>query len=179
MTRARMIAPSVALLQPASTPHDVEHAALAALVARFNAVRHAVVTAPRDLEALRSEILAMRERMRAAHPIAAGLFDVKHSPGGMVDAEFVTQFLVLAHSRQHPGLEPNLGNITLLRRAEEAGLLPPGVGQGGGDAYRSLRRRQHMARLNEQSTQFPPADVAAERDAILALWRAAFGKIPA
>jgi glutamate-ammonia-ligase adenylyltransferase len=118
----------------------------------------------------------MRERMRAAQHIGAGLFDLKHSPGGMIDAEFVTQYLVLSASRDHPELEPNLGNIALLRRAEAAGLLPPGIGQRAGDAYRALRRRQHMARLDELPTQLPPdAAIAAERDAILAAWQAVFG----
>jgi glutamate-ammonia-ligase adenylyltransferase len=166
MTRARMIAPA---LQDAQ--------AAAALMAGFDAVRHAVITAPREHAALKAEIIAMRERIRAAQRIAANLFDLKHSPGGMVDAEFVTQFLVLAHSRAHPQLEPNLGNIALLRRAEEAGLLPPGTGQAAANAYRALRHAQHMARLNEQPTQVPPETVAAERDAILALWRAVFGRV--
>jgi len=168
MTRARIIGPA---------PGDaVDDAAGATLLARFDAVRHAVITAPRDQAALKAEIIAMRERMRAARPVAAGVFDVKHSPGGMVDAEFVTQFLVLTHSGAHPALEPNLGNIALLRRAEDAGLLPPGVGQRASDAYRSLRRLQHLARLNEQPAQAPLDDVAAEREAILALWRAVFDR---
>ena len=64
-------------------------------------MRQAVITAPRDLPALRREIAAMRERVRAARPVAPGRFDVKHSEGGMVDAEFAVQFLVLAHSGAH------------------------------------------------------------------------------
>ena len=144
------------------------------LVARFDAVRHAVITAPRDQAALRGEIVAMREKMRAAHPVKQGLFDVKHSPGGMVDAEFVTQYLVLAHSSDHPGLQPNLGNISLLRRAEEAGLLPEGVGQRAADAYRALRRVQHRARLDEQPTQVAPDTLAGERAAIQRLWQVVF-----
>ncbi|MDR0779691.1 MAG: hypothetical protein LBF16_03225, partial [Pseudomonadales bacterium] len=176
MTRARMIAPTLAAAHGALSPEGTPAAFSAALMARFDAVRHAVITAPRELAALRGEIIAMRERIRAAQPVRAGLFDLKHSPGGMVDAEFVTQFLVLAESRVHPELEPNLGNIALLRCAEDAGLLPAGVGQQAGDAYRSLRRRQHLARLDEQPTQLPPdASIAAERDAILALWSAVFG----
>ncbi|RYF70364.1 MAG: hypothetical protein EOO22_14465, partial [Comamonadaceae bacterium] len=102
----------------------------AALAHRFDGVREAVITAPRDVRRLREEIVAMRERVRAAHPVKDGWFDVKHSPGGMVDAEFAVQFLVLAQSGQHPGLVPNVGNIALLQRAEGAGLLPPGVGEG-------------------------------------------------
>ena len=141
---------------------------------RFNAVRHAVITAPRDHTALRAEITAMREKMRAAHPVPAGQFDVKHSPGGMIDAEFVTQYLVLAHTREHPELEPNLGNIALLQRAETAGLLPAGVGHAAADAYRHLRHLQHLARLDEQNTQIEPEPVAGQRTAIQRLWQAVF-----
>ena len=167
MTRARMVPPS-APTAVASSPSDP-------LTARFDAVRHAVITAPRDHAALRGEIIAMREKMRNAHPIRDGLFDVKHSPGGMVDAEFVTQYLVLAHTARHPGLAPNLGNIALLRRAEDAGLLPAGVGQAAADAYRALRRVQHRARLDEQPTQVAPDTLAGERLAIQQLWHTVFG----
>ena len=166
MTRARMVPPAVT---GSNSPQA------SAMEQRFNAVRHAVITAPRDHTALRAEITAMREKMRAAHPVPAGQFDVKHSPGGMIDAEFATQYLVLAHTREHPELEPNLGNIALLQRAEAAGLLPTGVGQAAADAYRSLRHAQHLARLDEQPLQVAPETLASERAAIGALWRAVFG----
>ena len=99
-----------------------------ALQERFDAVRQAVITAPRDTAALRAEIMAMRDKVRSAHPVKGERFDVKHSPGGMVDVEFCVQFLVLSQSAAHPELVPNVGNIALLQRAEAAGLLPPGVG---------------------------------------------------
>jgi glutamate-ammonia-ligase adenylyltransferase len=148
---------------------------LESLRPRFDAVRQAVVTAQRDVDALQREIFAMREKVRAAHPVKDGRFDLKHSPGGMVDAEFAVQFLVLSQSARHPELIPNVGNIALLQRAEAAGLLPAGVGQSAASAYRELRRRQHHARLNEESTQFPQDQLTAERDAVLALWRHVFG----
>ncbi len=163
----------------------------ASLHQRFDEVRHAVISAPRDVAALRAEIVAMRDKVRLAHPAKrkpAGLaqsalvsvpevepFDVKHATGGMVDAEFAVQFLVLAESGKHPELADNVGNIALLQRAERAGLLPPGVGYQAADAYRKLRRVQHEARLNEEPTQVRPASVQAERAAIQALWVAVFG----
>jgi len=113
--------------------------------------------------------------VRAARPVKAGLFDVKHSAGGMMDAEFALQYLVLAHAASHPGLQANAGNIALLQRAEADGLLPPGIGVAAADAYRELRRAQHRARLDEQPTQFEPATLAPQREAVLALWRAVFG----
>ena len=147
----------------------------AELQARFDAVREAVITSERDTAALRDEITTMRERVRSAHPVRDGQFDVKHSPGGMVDVEFVVQYLVLSYSAAHPELRENKGNITLLRRAEQVGLLPPGLGQAAADAYRELRRVQHRARLDEAPTQVAPAALQAERDVVLALWKAVFG----
>jgi glutamate-ammonia-ligase adenylyltransferase len=121
----------------------------------------------------------MRERVRQARPVKDGLFDVKHSPGGMMDAEFAVQYLVLAHGKTHPELLDNVGNIALLQRAEAGGLLPAGVGRAAADAYRELRRAQHRARLDEKPTQVEPAAVAGQRDAVLALWRVVFpGVLP-
>ena len=143
--------------------------------ARFEATRRAVLTAPRDAAALRDEVRAMREKLRGARPVPAGRFDVKHSPGGMMDVEFAVQFLVLAHSGTYTPLQDNKGNIALLQRAEDAGLLPAGVGSAAADAYRELRRAQHRARLDEQPTQFDPETLAVPRDAVLSLWHAVFG----
>ena len=149
-----------------------------ALRQRFGQVRQSVITAARDAAALRQEISSMRERLRAARPVKAGCFDVKHSAGGMVDAEFAVQHLVLLHGRDHPALCENVGNIALLQRAEQAGLLPIGVGMAAANAYRELRRVQHRARLNEEPTQVPDTELEAERTAILALWQAVMNTAP-
>lgn len=146
-----------------------------ALAEAFEATRRAVICAPREPEALKAEVRGMREKVAAARPVKDGRFDVKHSSGGMMDAEFAVQYLVLAHAEAVPALRDNAGNIALLKRAEAAGLLPPGVGTAAADAYRELRRAQHRARLDEQPTQFPPDVLAAERDAILLLWRTVMG----
>jgi glutamate-ammonia-ligase adenylyltransferase len=150
-------------------------AGLAELGPRFERVRRAVLSAPRDAQALRTEVQAMREKVRAARPVKPELFDVKHSAGGMMDVEFAVQTLVLAHSAAHPELMDNVGNIALLQRAEACGLLPAGVGVAAADAYRELRRAQHRARLDEQSTQLPGDAMMAQRDAVMVLWRAVFG----
>lgn len=145
---------------------------------QFEAIRVGVITAPRDTALLKSEIVAMRKKVSAARPVKSGRFDVKHSPGGMVDAEFAVQFLVLSQSGAHPALADNVGNIALLIRAEQAGLLPSGVGQAAASAYRELRRVQHSARLNESPTQVGLSQLTSERDAIQRLWAATFDLFP-
>jgi glutamate-ammonia-ligase adenylyltransferase len=96
----------------------------------------------------------------------------------MFDAEFVMQYLVLAHATQYPELIDNTGNIALLERAEVLGLLPPGVGHAAAGAYREMRRVQHRARLNEEPTTVFMPELQAERDAVLALWQTVFGAVP-
>jgi [glutamine synthetase] adenylyltransferase / [glutamine synthetase]-adenylyl-L-tyrosine phosphorylase len=142
---------------------------------RFDAVRKAVIAAPRVDGDLKAEIKSMRDKVRAAHPIRGDHFDVKHSPGGMIDIEFVMQYLVLNNAEKHPELTDNAGNIALLERAELAGLLPTGIGHAAASAYRALRRVQHHARLNEEPTQVLMTELQPEREAGLALWKTVFG----
>ncbi|MBL0252401.1 MAG: bifunctional [glutamate--ammonia ligase]-adenylyl-L-tyrosine phosphorylase/[glutamate--ammonia-ligase] adenylyltransferase [Polaromonas sp.] len=141
---------------------------------QFDTVRKNVISAKRDLMALKTEILAMRDRLKNAHAVKAGLFDVKHSAGGMLDAEFAVQYLVLAYSALHPSLQDNVGNIALLQRAESVGLLPAGVGEAAAQSYRQLRHVQHMARLDEATTQLPDTELQNERQAMTALWEFVF-----
>lgn len=145
------------------------------LAERFDAVRRDVLCAPRERAALLAEVAAMRQKMRDARPAKAGLFDLKHGVGGMIDAEFAVQALVLADAATHPNLLANSGNISLLLAAEQAGLLPAGVGLAAGNAYRTLRARQHACRLDEQPTEVPEAELANERAAVRALTAGVFG----
>jgi glutamate-ammonia-ligase adenylyltransferase len=169
MTRARFV-----LGGGAEGPHAPT------LADRFDAVREAVITAPRDAASLAEEITSMRAKVRAAHPVRGTQFDVKHSPGGMVDVEFAVQYLVLLHSRAHPELRANTGNINLLHRAEAAGLLAPGMGEAAARAYRELRQIQHRARLDEAPTQVDAAQVEDAARAVLALWQHVLGRtVPA
>jgi len=145
--------------------------------ASFERIRGEILVMPRDPAKLREEVLAMRDKINAGHPNTSGLFDLKHDRGGMVDVEFVTQYLVLVHAGQQRMLVNNLGNITLLRLAAEAGLLAPELARGAGDAYRTLRRAQHQLRLKGIDKARVPADqLADERAAVIALWDAVLGQ---
>ena len=159
MTRARCVLGSAAMHQ------------------RFDAIRQAVIVSRRDASSLQTEIIAMRQKVRAAHVIKSNQFDVKYSPGGMVDVEFAVQYLVLCHAAQHPELADNVGNIALLLRAQTCALVPGTVALSAADAYRELRRLQHRARLNEEPTQVTLPALQAERDAVLALRQAVFNDL--
>ncbi len=145
-------------------------AGLPSLREQFESLRKRVICAPRDKKALRLEVLAMRERVRQAHPVSKGVRDVKHSVGAMVDAEFVVQYLVLAHAQDCPALQDNLGNIALLGLAEQNGLLPATLGAKAASAYRTLRQVQHQCRLNELPAQVSEEELKDVFEAIKALY---------
>jgi glutamate-ammonia-ligase adenylyltransferase len=138
----------------------------------FERIRHQILTRPRDAAPLAQEIAGMREKLHRAHPNRSELFDVKHDRGGMIDIEFVVQFLVLAHASRHPQLTQNLGNIALLGRAAGLGLLPKDLAAKCQEAYRTYRRLQHALRLNGAAyARVPAAEVAAHVAAVRELWR--------
>jgi glutamate-ammonia-ligase adenylyltransferase len=144
--------------------------------AAFEEVRTRILVRPRDAAALAREVLAMRQRMHDAHPNPSGLFDVKHDRGGMIDLEFIVQYLVLAHAARHPALTQNLGNIALLKVAAELGLIPGELAERCRNAYREFRRIQHGLRLNgAQYARVPLAQAGQHAGAVRALWAQVLG----
>jgi [glutamine synthetase] adenylyltransferase / [glutamine synthetase]-adenylyl-L-tyrosine phosphorylase len=144
---------------------------------KFEAIRSRILTRRREREPLKDEIVAMRDRLHAAHPNTSGLFDVKHDAGGMIDIEFAVQFLVLGFSSEFPSLTGNLGNIALLRMAADHGLIPAELAERAREAYRAFRRLQHSLRLNgAQYARVPRARVPAEAEAVRTLWRNVLGR---
>ena len=139
--------------------------------AAFEAERIAILRRARDAELLRREVESMRARMAEEHPNRSELFDLKHDRGGMIDIEFIVQFLVLAHSHRYPQLTGNLGNIALLKMAGELGLIPLDTAMKVRNGYREYRKLQHAERLNgAQYARVEPGPLAPYIEATLSLW---------
>lgn len=144
---------------------------------RFEAIRKEVLCTKRDLAKLRSEILNMRSKMLEAHPNTSGLFDLKHDRGGIIDVEFIVQYLVLGHAHAHPVLTRNIGNLALLKLAAELKLLPADLTEQVRNGYREFRRLQHGLRLNnEKYTRVEASAVKEQREAVLTLWDRVFNR---
>lgn len=143
---------------------------------RFESLRRKVLALPREPGALRQEVRSMRQKMLEGHPNKSSQFDIKHDRGGMVDIEFIVQFLVLAHAATHPELLDNAGNIALLERAARAGLIPQDAAHRCAQAYRDYRKRQHLLRLNEaRYARVPPQELAEQRISVQGLWSQLIG----
>ncbi len=127
--------------------------------------------------ALRREIVSMRRRMHDGHPNRSAAFDLKHDDGGMVDIEFAVQYLVLAYGAAHRPLLDNVGNIALLSRAADAGLIDANDAREAADAYRTYRARQHAVRLADPLAHAARVDAtlySLERASVRRLWQQLF-----
>jgi glutamate-ammonia-ligase adenylyltransferase len=141
---------------------------------QFEAIRDEILRRPRELVALGREIAAMRQKMREGHPNRGTLFDIKHDRGGMVDVEFIVQFLVLAHAHDHAELTANSGNLALLNLAGALGLIDTQLAAQTCDAYRALRSVQHKMRLNNQTPcRVSPGSI--DIAPVTSLWDLLFG----
>ncbi len=142
----------------------------------FEELRIRVLRAPREPTALRDEILAMRRKMLKAHPNASSLFDIKHDLGGIIDVEFMVQYLVLGQAHVHQELTANSGNLALLKTAAGLGLIAQDQAHAVHDAYRRFRELQHQQRLaGERFARVDARSVAQEVNAVKTLWSALFG----
>ena len=100
-----------------------------------------ILTRRRDPEALRQDVAEMRERVAAEYPSGES-FEVKHVRGGLVDLEFVAQYLQLSNAHEHPAVLAG-GTAKCFEALEEAGVLAREAtdAAGGGETEASFLAR--------------------------------------
>ena len=141
----------------------------------FDPVRCQILRQVRDVEKLREDIRVMRQKMHDGHLNHTDLFDLKHDAGGIVDVEFIVQYLVLAYGAQYRALTDNVGNLALLKVAAQLGLIDAGVVEQVRAAYRQFRQLQHALRLQgAEAARVDYAQVAAHAEVVKALWARMF-----
>lgn len=71
------------------------------LCARVSAVIRQTLIAPRDPARLVADVATMRRRLRESRRHTSD-WDVKHRPGGLVDVDFIAQYLALRYAAEAP-----------------------------------------------------------------------------
>lgn len=142
---------------------------------RFETLRNRILRQSRDPVWLRKEILEMRQKIHDAHPNRSALFDLKHDAGGMIDIEFIVQYLVLEYSLQYPELTENFGNIALLKMSGALGLIQKDAGEKVSAIYRDFRKLQHQIRMQgAEQAKVQPESVIEQSDEVKKLWQQVF-----
>jgi len=145
------------------------------------ALRRDVLMKPRDVDSLAAEVCAMRAKMRAEHasqrrpsnvshsgasPPDSGQFDLKRDPGGIVDIEFVVQFLVLAHAQDCDQLTEWSDVVRSLEALEGSGKISQRDAQALSSAYLSYRGAIHVLTLQGSSLQATAERFQVMRDQV-------------
>jgi glutamate-ammonia-ligase adenylyltransferase len=117
----------------------------ARVCAAFERIRRDVLCRPRDRAQLRQAIVDMRRRIGES---ADAPVDLKRGAGGIVDIEFMVQYLALAWAAEHPSLADWTDNVRILDTAAKVGLLDGQTAAALKDAYLALRSERHREALD-------------------------------
>jgi len=134
---------------------------------RFNALRLAVLCQPRDHRELATEVLKMRRRLAQHHGDEG---DLKQGSGGIVDIEFMVQYLVLAQAHRHPELAVYTDNVRILETAEQLDLLPAQMAKSLREAYLALRAEWHRSVLDLPDTERATGVLERHRRQVQEAW---------
>jgi glutamate-ammonia-ligase adenylyltransferase len=146
------------------------------VIERFQSIRRKVLCKRRDPDALRKDVIAMREKMRAAlDKSTAEDFHLKHGVGGIVDIEFMVQYAVLRWAHDYPDLADWTDNARLLERLAQHNLLPDRAAEQLWNAYQVYRNLAHRRALQEEGALVPAAQLSEERLMVRDIWRAVMG----
>jgi len=147
-----------------------------ALQNTFDQLRALTLGKQRDRQKLAVEVTAMRQRMRdefAKKPAVERdklSFIIKHGRGGIVDIEFMVQYLVLAFGAEHPALLTWPDNVRILETARDCELLNAEQFRLLTDAYLSLRSALHQFALEHLDSEDTPRPLADFQSAVSRIW---------
>lgn len=142
------------------------------LAEAIETLRAAVLSQHRDPALLAGSVQDMRQKMRDNLVRgSADQFDLKQSSGGMIDIEFIAQYLVLAHANRYPEILTRWSdNVRIFEACVEAGLLTERESQDLKQAYIAIRDRAHRCSLLNESRIVPGTELLPEREAVMAAW---------
>ncbi|MFH0996657.1 MAG: bifunctional [glutamate--ammonia ligase]-adenylyl-L-tyrosine phosphorylase/[glutamate--ammonia-ligase] adenylyltransferase [Pseudomonadota bacterium] len=139
---------------------------------RFQAIRRKVISQIREPEVLCREVGEMRERLRREH---AGKdpqrFDIKQDIGGIVDIEFLVQYLVLSISHEHRALLQWTDNVRLLQTLIETGILADYQAHFLKEAYLTYRAVVHRLSLQERPAVVSEGRFRSLRENVATIWK--------
>ncbi|MCK5718526.1 MAG: bifunctional [glutamate--ammonia ligase]-adenylyl-L-tyrosine phosphorylase/[glutamate--ammonia-ligase] adenylyltransferase [Thiomargarita sp.] len=128
----------------AGNPHSIE---------RFEKIRRDILTMPRNSEILKIEVREMRDKMRQKLDKTTtkdNLFDLKQGDGGIIDIEFIVQYIVLHRANKYTSLLETTGTLPLLKRFEKHQLLDKLACSQLSTAFRCYRAEIHRLALQNK-----------------------------
>lgn len=140
---------------------------------QFETVRREILGQTREVGQLRTDVREMRHKMRehlGSKSTDADRFHLKQDRGGIVDIEFLVQFMALAHAAEKPELIAYTDNIRILDAVEQQGLLSAADAEQLRQVYIHFRSVGHTQALQEQSSEVSGQILQSQREQVAAIW---------
>ena len=139
---------------------------------RFEQIRNEVLAKPRIKAQLKQDVIDMRERMRKelSNPDPK-LFDLKQDKGGIVDIEFLVQYLVLLRSCEYRELLKWTDIVRLLETLKKTGIINDRVAHILKVAYLTYRSSVHQLSLQEKPAKVPENKFRGMRESVGQIWK--------
>ena len=142
------------------------------LTTAFNDCRHQVLCLARNEIELRKSVVSMRSRIVQENCRSTGEeYDLKVDRGGLLDIEFLLQYLILRWANQYPQLTKGTKNKTLIRALVDTRILASPDGELLGTILDKYLRTENLLKLQEKLTLIPKATLIEERKWISQLWQ--------
>ena len=143
---------------------------------QFEQLRCEILTQKRDESEVQAEVLKMRQKMKdhlgsSKEQKKDGIFHLKQDAGGIVDIEFMAQYMVLAWSGTKPDLAHFSDNVRILEDAARLDCLPSQDAQALIQAYLSERAESHRLALANKNMQVQAAPWRDTREIVCKLWQ--------
>jgi len=142
------------------------------LAEEFRQLRASVLQKERDVHQLISDIKVMRKKMFVLNKASKQQFDLKYGRGGMVDIEFLVQYLVLRWAPDYASLLRWTDNIRLLDTLRDEELMSASNVKLLQDAYLILRDASHQRARQNQGSIVDVKQFIKERQAVIQCWNA-------
>lgn len=114
----------------------------------FNKVRDEVLRSHRDVVKLSDDVYAMRMKMRNyLDRSTEDRFDLKQGRGGMVDIEFIAQYLTLREAPKHEDMVLWSDNVRIFDECARLGVLTQETTDKLKNAYLAIRECYHRVSL--------------------------------
>ena len=98
------------------------------------------------------------------------LVDIKQGIGGLVDIEFLAQYLVLANCHTHVSLSQRCDNLSIFKQLAYLEILTDEEQHLLANCYQKLRGLGHKATLQNEALLMSK-DSVPERDQVMLVWR--------
>ncbi len=142
------------------------------VINKFNILRRQILALPREPKKLAKDVIEMRNKMRDhLDKSDENYIDIKQGLGGLVDIEFLAQYLVLNNSHQYPTVAKYSDNVSIFEQLHTVGIINEHQQKLLTQTYCQLRDQGHSAALQDKKLLLDKAVFEQHAGEIIKIWQ--------